>query len=134
MPWGYVSPQRFGEVGGLVLHESCAQGFPSPEGNLSAKNLKILVFLLGLRCSCAATWTIGPTISSSPMRGNLPSLRGSLSDGMRVMILLFESSPSVLCFKVANASLPLSTVLVMVISLCFLQVASTDAHFSSVSL
>jgi len=50
------------------------------------------------------------------------------------MILLLVASPKVLCFNVAKAALPLSTVRPMVISLFFLQVASIEAHFSSVSL
>lgn len=73
---------------------------------------------------------MGPTISSSPRKGNLPAQRVSFSDGSLDMMLLFPASPSVVCFSVANGSDELSTVLAIVISLLFFHLSSVAAHLS----
>ena len=102
---------------------------PQANRELVRKESEQFGFLAGLRWSCAATCSIGPTISSSPSRGNLPSLRGSFERGILVMTLVLPGSPRVECFSVANASEEFSTVYAIVRSLFFRHVLSIEVHF-----
>jgi hypothetical protein len=68
----------------------CDSRLPNPDKEFLGQGPNRFDLFLGVHRNFPAACTIGPTMSSSPHCGNLPSLCRSLSDGISVMALPFR--------------------------------------------